>query len=75
MVKPNNMPVDIHYTKIILMKLTFCHALLLRRKLLRKKKESRFYVIFPAFRRLRHADSMYVYHYTLAFEPDFTGAT
>ena len=29
-----------------------------------------FYVIFPAFRRLRRADSMYVCHYTLAFEPD-----
>ena len=26
---------------------------------------------FPAFGLLRHADSMYVYHYTLAFEPDF----
>ena len=32
---------------------------------------SRFYVIFPAFRGFRGADSMYVYHYTLAFEPDF----
>ena len=37
----------------------------------REKKESRFYVIIPAFRRLRRADSMYVYHHTLAFEPDF----
>ena len=31
----------------------------------------RFYVIFPAFRRLRRADSIYFYHYILAFEPDF----
>ena len=37
----------------------------------KKKEESRLYVIFPAFRRLRRADSMYDYHYTLAFEPDF----
>ena len=26
---------------------------------------------FPAIRKLRRADSMYVYHNTLAFEPDF----
>ena len=32
---------------------------------------SRFHVNFPTVRRLKRADSMYVYHYTLAFEPDF----
>ena len=37
----------------------------------KKKKESRFYVIFPVIHRLRCAVSMYVYYYTLAFEPDF----
>ena len=31
-------------------------------------KESWFYIIFPAFCRLRRADSMYFYHYTLAFK-------
>ena len=35
-----------------------------------RKKRSRFYVIFPAFHRHRNADSMHVYHYTLAFEQD-----
>ena len=39
-------------------------------KIQRKKKESRFYVIFPSFGRLRRADSMNVNHYTLAFEPE-----
>ena len=33
--------------------------------------KSRLYFIFPAFRRLACADSMHVYQYTLAFEPDF----
>ena len=32
------------------------------------KKSKSFYVIFSAFRRLRRADLMYVYHCTLAFE-------
>ena len=32
------------------------------------KKESRFYVIFPVFRWLRHADSIYVCNYKLAFK-------
>ena len=36
-----------------------------------REEESRFYVIFPAFRRLGRADSMYVYHYILASESDF----
>ena len=31
----------------------------------------RFYVIFPAFCRLRRADSMYIHQYTLAFKQDF----
>ena len=35
------------------------------------KKKVGFTFTFPAFRRLRRADSIYVYHYTLAFEPDF----
>ena len=35
------------------------------------KEKSRFYVIFPAFCRLRRADLMYVYHYILAFKLDF----
>ena len=33
-----------------------------------------FTFFFPAFCRLRRADSVYVYHYTLTFEPDFAGA-
>ena len=36
----------------------------------RKKKKS-ILRHFPAFRMPRRADSIYVYHYTLAFEPDF----
>ena len=35
------------------------------------RRHCRFYVIFPEFRKVRRADSMYIYHYTLAFEPDF----
>ena len=35
------------------------------------QKESRFYVIFPAFCRLTRANLLYIYYYTLAFEPDF----
>ena len=29
------------------------------------------YVLFPAFRQLKRSGSVYVYHYTLVFEPDF----
>ena len=36
-----------------------------------EEKKVSFTPFFP-LRRLRRADSMYVYHYTLAFEPDFT---
>ena len=33
--------------------------------------DSQFYVIFSTFCRLKRADSMNVYHYTLAFKPCF----
>ena len=36
---------------------------------LERKKESRFFINFSAFLRLKRADSMYSMHYTLAFEP------